>query len=217
MPAVVAAVAKQEPAPEHILVWHNAPSDEMVPGVVNVWSEVNMRCRARHALGLLCCSEAVVFLDDDVLLTSPHALAPLLAGLSEHPESVVGPEGRRCLSAAEPRYWGEGSQRAAHEAMPVSVVKGKLHAVRRPLLRHAFAHELPVEVWTEDDIVLCAEVQTATGNPPWAVAGMRGLYRNLGDEQGNEKRPGHFALRDAACRHMAGLGWNPEGWRAWKL
>jgi hypothetical protein len=187
----------------------------LVPGAVNVRAEVNFRCRARHAVGLLCDADAVVFLDDDVLLTSPDALAPLLDGLAAHPGSVVGPEGRRCLSAAAPRYWGEGSQRVAHEAAPVSVVKGKIHAVRRSLLRHAFAHELPIQVWTEDDIVLSAEVQTATGNPPWTVAGMRGLYRNLSDEKGNEMRPEHFDLRTAACQHMAGLGWNPEEWRRW--
>lgn len=214
LPACIAAVRYQRPAPGQVYVWHNAPSSQPSPGAVNVIAGENFRCRARHALGLLSTAPAVVFLDDDVLLTAPDALAPLLAALEKHPDSVIGPEGRRCLAVSPTMYWGADSQKFAHQDGPVSIVKGKVHAARQQVLCLAFASsDLPESVWTEDDIVLCASSQAVTGQPSWAVAGMRGKYRDLRDDLGNEKRPDHFARRAAACRYMASLGWDPLLWK----
>ena len=212
LPAVVDAVRNQAPAPGRVFVWHNAPSCQPVAGAVNVTAEENFRCRARHALALLSTADAVVFLDDDVLLTAPDALAPMLAALEKHPGAVVGPEGRRCLRLSAEMYWGADSARIAHRDGAASVVKGKIHAARRETLAAAFARRLPEAVWTEDDIVLCAGAQIATGEPARVVAGMQSKYRNLSDDKGNEARPEHFAVRNAACQHMAGLGWDALRW-----
>jgi hypothetical protein len=186
---------------------------ERVDGVVNVFNEVNSKCRARHSLGLLSEAQALVFIDDDVLLKDSRVCGTLIEGLKRHPRSVVGHEGRRCNGVSEKMYWGDGARHTGVEG-PVSVVKGKLHAVRRELLRHAFAYDLPESVWTEDDIVLNACVQMATGEPSWTIAGIeRKWFENMTDDLGNETRFDHFALRDSACRYMAELGWNPTLWR----
>jgi len=213
LPDVVAAIRAQNPAPSRIFVWHNAPSAAPVAGAVNVVAGENFKCRARHALGQLSTADAVVFLDDDVLLTTPDALAPMLAALERHPGSVVGPEGRRCLAVSDSMYWGADSARFSHQDGPASVIKGKVHAVDRRLLATPFARDIPEAVWTEDDIVLCAASQEVTGEPARVVAGMRSKYRNLTDEKGNETRPDHFDRRNAACQHMAGLGWDPLLWK----
>lgn len=207
---VVDAIWQQEPLPAEVWIWNNSATPCEVAGAKVVNAGRNFGCRARHAFGLLLDSETVVFLDDDVLLTSPLALAPMFSAIEQNPFSVVGPEGRRIGRDFE--YWGGASTRFSHVEGPVSVVKGKIHAVRRLLLHAAFTRDLPDRVRREDDIVLCASVQMLTGQLPKAVAGMRGLYTNLPDALGNESRPDHFARRTEAVRHMASLGWDPRGW-----
>lgn len=210
----VAACLAQKPSPVTVWVWHNAPSVTPVSGAVNVFCGRNLKCRARHALGLLSTSDAVVFVDDDVILKSPNVCASLMAGLTRHPDSVVGIEGRRCMGVSERMYWGDG-QRCSWREAPVSVVKGKVHAVRRMMLPLAFSHDAPEAVWTEDDITLNAAFQMATGKPSWTIGGVeRAWIESRSDGKGNEDRPDHFARRDAACRYMAGVGWNPVLWKS---
>lgn len=210
----VEALRAQTPPPARIVVWHNAPSRVALPGAVNIFCDENLKCRARHAAAMLSAANICVFIDDDVILKSSEVCAKLVAGVLRHPCSVVGHEARRCLRVSDSMYWGQDSCRRTGVEAPVSVVKGKLHAVRRVLLHHAFSRDLPEDVWTEDDIVLNASVQMATGQPSWTIEGIgRADFVNLTDDLGNETREDHWARRNAACRWMVEEGWNPVLWR----
>jgi len=214
IPALVAIMRRQDPAPRHVLVWHNAPEGASGDfGTRDVYSRHNWGCQARHALGLLSGSESLVFVDDDVLPTCAQFAAPLLAALQQYPEAVVGPECRRLQGCGPEMYWGKDAARYSHAQGPVSVVKGKIHACRRELLALPFARALPEEIRAEDDIVLCAATQEVADVPSRCVAGMRAFYRNLSDDRGNERRPDHFERRNRACRYMASMGWDVTLWK----
>jgi len=223
----MAAVRRQSVLPRQIWVWHNAPSAVVVDGAVNVHCDDNGGCRPRHAIGQLSQADVCIFVDDDLLLFDPNVVAALLAAVSRHPSSVVGVAARRLTTASGNMYgdgavecasWKQSAERATTPEgdQPVSVVKGRVHAVRRSLLHLAFRHDLPADVAGEDDIVLNAELQIESGEPSWLAGGIeRGWVRNIPDIElvSNEHRDDHFARRSATCNCMVGLGWNPLAWK----
>jgi len=209
---VVNALICQDPVPNEITVWHNAPSKIAVPSVNNVVADINYTCRARHAFGLLSKADALLFIDDDLLLRSERVAGQLIEGLTRHPDSVVGFWGMRCGDDPHKPY--TGGKRHRGEEAATSVVLGKLHMIRRELLHHAFSRDLLPDVAGEDDIVLSASVQMATGQPSWIVAGIeRAWLDDLRDEQGNDCRPDHWRRRNLTCRRMIELGWRADLWK----
>lgn len=225
--ACIAAALGQTVPPRRVVVWHNAPSYVLVKGAEHIVCDYNAGCRPRHAIGQLSTADVVIFADDDVLLADPRVAAALLAAVKRHPESVVGVAGRRLAradgnlysdDAVECASWKRTDERAntPEGDQAVSVVKGKVHAIRRSLLPLAFVHDLPAEIAGEDDIVLSAECQMATGAPSWLAGGIEHAWiRDLPDtdQVGNEFRKDHFARRSATCRHMVELGWDPMLWQ----
>jgi len=230
LPGCVAAAKRQSVPPHQVVVWHNDPSTEAVDFAVNVHCDENLGCRPRHAIGQLSTADVCVFADDDVLLFDPQVCAALLAAVARHPDSVVGVAGRR-ITKIGGNVYGDGAvecapwkpERAAglageHGDQPVSVVKGKVHAVRRSLLHLAFRHDLPPDVAGEDDIALNAELQMESGAPSWLAGGVwHGRVRDIPDPDrvGNEFRKDHFERRSATCRHMIELGWDPLLWQGY--
>lgn len=224
----VAAAHGQTVRPRRVVVWHNAPSYALVDGAEHVICSTNAGCRPRHAIGQLSTADAVIFADDDVLLADPNVAAALLECLKRHPESVVGVAGRRFSKATGNMYndgiveccpWRLNRAKGIigeNGDQPVSVVKGKVHAVRRSCLHLAFRHDLPAEIAGEDDIVINAELSRESGEPSWLAGGVQhGWIRDLpdADKVGNEFRKDHFQRRSATCRYMVDLGWDPLLWQ----
>jgi len=202
-------VLQQEPAPAEVVVWHNAPCSESIVGVKNIWADTNYGCQARHAAALLLSVDAVVFVDDDIHFLHPGVCAKLLGGLIRHPLSVVGAIGRLINHTLSGPYWDD-PQDYFHEERPVGMVKGLLHAVRQPLLHHAFSLTLDQKTREEDDIVLNASVQLATAAPSWIVDINHTDFKAVKTDNGNQNRPDHRERRDSACKALVSLGWRPE-------
>lgn len=205
----VESLRQQSPAPSTLLVWHNAPSDVKVEGAVNIYAEKNFGCPARHAAALLVDEPVVVFVDDDLTLTSPDLCSRLVTALEANERlGVVGWRGRNVARGERPY-----SSQTEVPPGPADVVKGLFHATHRMLTAVALgcSGPLPPEVRGEDDIMLCGALSImgfecrVLDIAPGEIAVRR-------DEVGNEKRPDHMARRDAAVEAMIALGWRPRSW-----
>jgi len=204
-------ILNQRPAPAKIYVWHNHPCRRKISGVINIYSESNLKCRSRHALGMLSDADACVFVDDDLFVTDTTVCNRLAEAAMNH-NNAVGPFGRRCLRISNEMYHGKDTMVFNHKDGLASVAVGRMHAIQRTLIHHAFSRDLPEDVWTEDDIVLSASVEMGTKTPPMILSFHPDGFKKHRDDLGNQNRPTHYSRRNAACMHMASLGWNPLGW-----
>lgn len=201
---VIASLRMQEPAPSTVLVFHNSPSRMRVVGAVNVCSSHNFGCHARHAAAMLLPEHRIVFIDDDVVLRSSTVASKLLAALER--SSVTGAVGRDLADGDHPYTDGREKVGSTGE---VDVVKGWLCAARRDALADVLhiSAGLPEEIRGEDDICLSAATELCGGPRP-VLAGIHpDEVRHLRDQIGQDKRPDHYARRDAACLAMRAIGW----------
>ena len=201
----VRSVRAQDAKPDELIIFHNDSNCPDVAGAINVRAGKNFGCRARQAIGLLCQAPVGMFVDDDVILRSPSVAGRLLDGLGRHPASVVGYVGMRLrggkYSVGQEIKYPAGDCR-------VDVVKGRLHMAAKGLLAAPLELDLPADVRGEDDIVLNAAAQMRWAESSWVIGGFSpGDIVNQRTTNGQEHRPDHLARRDAACRHMLGIGW----------
>jgi len=198
----VDSLRRQSAPPLRITVWHNAPSRVEIPGARNIFADRNYGCRARHVAGLLSECAVCLFMDDDLIL-GPDVVRKLLLGHARHPLAAVGYVGRRVSDAYPGKYTRALEVRSGREDEEVSIVKGRLHLVRKSLLYCIHQYDLPEDVAAEDDIVLNAAVRIQTGHRPWVIGGIgRNEVQNVASNNGLEHRPDHWQRRDAAWQYM---------------
>ena len=223
---VVKAIQNQTVKPQEIIVWHNGMGTPLISGrmnidettdgyvdVINIRSQYNFGCRARHAIGQLVKSPWCLFVDDDVLL-GPQVAEKLLRGAcrlfySERMDSVIGYCG--VVGTKDDLYTTAKEIYYPTEDTPVSVVKGRVHMIYRLNLGVAFDSPDVFFGFWEDDIILCARIKIALGGQPWLIGGIgHNEITNLDTQDGLDSRPDHYARRDAAWINMVKHGWNPS-------
>jgi hypothetical protein len=205
----VKSLLAQEPAPEKVIVWHNAPSSTRIrgPGVVNIFSEQNYGCRARYIAALQLDLPVVVMMDDDVELRDKSVCAELVdAAMRKYPKSIVGACGRSVLWNTSRPYSSAPDIRTFQS---VAVIKGWLLAVRTVQLIHALKYQLPVAIYWEDDITFNAALQIETGVPSMCLGLQAPRLKMNKTNNGLERRSDHMARRDAACLYWQARGWKP--------
>ncbi|MCE5277182.1 MAG: hypothetical protein ABFD92_16765 [Planctomycetaceae bacterium] len=206
----VDSVKAQHHPPATIVVWHNAPSSQVIEGVVNVVAGENFGCPARHAVALLMSEEVVVFVDDDLELIDQSICERLASSAIAAGVGVVGWRGRNIAPDGPSPY----SIMPETPPGPADVVKGLLHATRRQLLAEAFrtAAGLSQDIRREDDIVLSASITMQTGLTHWVDDLPARSVAVTRDGCGLENRSDHMQRRDAAAQAMIALGWRPPSW-----
>lgn len=196
----------QEPSPIRLVVWHNAPSLVTVPDFHNIYSDINIGCSARHLIyGLFAGLDAVVFLDDDILMRKRLVCATLVEHLLRETHPLVGYHGRKINTGNKPY----STELDVTEPGPVDVVKGFLCATKPEFLKYVWDFALTPELRMEDDIILSGTTQIVFNKPGCIVEMPARAVEMVYYPNGNLSRPDHMQRRDAACLEMLKRGWKP--------
>jgi hypothetical protein len=206
-------VLHQDPAPTNVFVWHNGCQTTAVEGAINIFSDHNFGCPARHALVNLLSSPGVVFIDDDVYVYRRSLLQELADVAFDYSGQLVGPSGADIGWATDQPYTQrEEIRQAVAEA---DVMKGLLHVatVDAVIGANYFKFDVPQSVLLEDDIMLSAAMTMAYHKRHRVVElGPRDIEYAMWPGSLQE-RPDHYERRDAACLAMMQRGWEPRNGR----
>jgi hypothetical protein len=204
---VVAGVRRQR-CVRDIYVFHNHPSVERIGGVINVVSDRNFGCVARHALALLPRCDVTLFVDDDVSLTAD--LSPHIAAVAQTGRFAVGGVFSRVLLSSQPGpdIYKESQKRHFNDCYRcVDIITGRVSFCLQALLPCLFRDSLYQTYPLSDDIVLNLSLQMATGFPSMAIPAKREHIEELPQDDAVHHRPEHWSERSAVVNAFIQRGW----------
>jgi glycosyltransferase involved in cell wall biosynthesis len=218
LPAVIRGLKRQSFV-DNIYIIHNHPSKRKVDGAINIFSQKNFRCIARHSIAQLAENEYVLFMDDDLELMTD--LSPrFIQALETEPEAVAGLLGNNVDPGAPARqlYWSGGK---FHEGSSfqrfVDIVIGRCHLCKRKYLGESFKfiaqHDFPIDNFTviRDDVILNLAAQLQTKVPGILVpAQIDRDFKNLPEPHAVWKMKSHFAIRSSIIKYFMDNGWTPR-------
>lgn len=212
---VVAGLKKQS-CLRDIYIWHNHPSNLKMEGVINIYSEKNFKCRARHAFALNLDAEYILFMDDDIVIPEDYSRY-ILDGIKKYGDyAVLGPQGvlvdlKKAKKTGLYYDWGGGYD-FIKKPVFVDIVKGRFHIVKRQYIIYTFLFEFEInspleERITSDDIFINLSIQCSINKPSVVISLPAFEELNSG---GLYQREDHLKMRSDLVKRFIDFGWSSK-------
>lgn len=223
LPSVIRGIRRQSMV-EKIYVFHNHPSKSHVDGVINIFSEENFGCIARHAFSLLLDAERILFVDDDLELMADFSARFEFAARTA-PYAVSGLTGVNINQKADhtPLYGSGGFLDLSPVPQHVDIVKGRVHLANKQHLINSFQFitdnkgkidGLREGQFIMDDVIINLASQLKTGKPSFLIPANAEELRNLNAPAGAHDHPEHYTIRHDLIREFLAKGWKPRALKA---
>lgn len=213
LPLVIRGLKRQSFL-DKIYIFHNYPSSKKIKGVINIFSEKNFGCIARHAIALLLDSDYVLFVDDDLELKADFS-ERFLKAIKISKDSIIGFFGRNIKQGMQKLYSNGENIKWSPIYRFVDVIKGRVQLVPFKAFLNSFDYiqenKLNLNLFKNaDDVILNLTNQLITKKPSLIIPTQKDEIIELSENNtGVSNKSDHLKRRDALIDNFIKTGWHP--------
>jgi len=192
---------KKQSFVDKIYIFHNAPSTKKVDGAINIISEENFGCYARHVFSLMLKDDYFLYVDDDTYLTRDMT-EEFSKAVDISPNSIIGIFGANFSHNGN--YKDSKFIRFSGFYRFVDMIIGRVHLANKKSLissidfvtkNHSKIQGLEKDTFIHDDLILNVTNQIS-GNPPsLLIPSKEDDIQNLDSRFGSSLNKTHYQVR----------------------
>jgi len=219
IPKVVRGLRKQSFVKD-IYVFHNFPSKLKIKNVINIYSDKNFGCIARHGLAILSDSEYALFVDDDLELKTDFSMR-FIKAIKKNPYSIIGLFGVNISQQENMKNIYRNGEHYKNYSFQryVDIIKGRVHLTHKQNILNSFNfiinNKLKIDGLRKndfimDDLILNLATQIRTKHPSILIPCKESEMRELSAEHGAETLKNHYRNRSLLTKKFLNIGWIPR-------